>query len=314
MSQTDAEASTEPFNSWIHGPSGWGGDEDVQNHLVLRPAEVMTKDRSNIICGLKFIRSRAQEELEELQFIFGMMSMSLESIKEFNLTEPLADNHKNELTDQKEKPEIRRVQRAISSFGTNPELKAAIRAKLSVASAHVVLYERSKRGLLQSVDLSDWTKVYRVFDDYEFRDCRNFFSHGFLSDVFDNDLEYYKRIQTKYTECVSTLEVLIEKLQIGLADESAWKAEKSALSYSERAEYGMDNPEAETEAEEKRQIKAKEVAIKEVTIEPPPDSPVEQDPTIIWLADTRAPEWIPHYRIERRQTWGHPHIYNWRHW
>ncbi|KAF2442402.1 hypothetical protein P171DRAFT_446099 [Karstenula rhodostoma CBS 690.94] len=304
------EASIDESNGWT----------EHTETVARSPKATAPKSLLNIICGVKITRSRAQTVLEELKFMHDTMSMSLESIEEFKLTKPLAVNDKNKYLDHGEEYENGRVWRAISSFSTNPGPKAAIKAKLSVASAHVLLHENLEvLGLPSSVASSLWNEAGRIFRDYDFRDCRNFFSHAFLRTVYGNDLKYYQKVQTIYTSCVSVLEVLIEKLQAGLSDENAWKTEESELSHSERPEYGMDTPEAEAEAEEQRQIKASEVPVAAqqpgwVTEEEAIESsgslvdqdPIAEDSIAAWLAETW--DWNPSYGIERRQSWSHFYV------
>ncbi|KAL5380044.1 hypothetical protein DPSP01_008081 [Paraphaeosphaeria sporulosa] len=284
------EASTELSN-------GWTANGEELNDFILVPQAATRKDLFNSVCGLKMTKSRARNILEELQFIHV--------------------NDKDKNFEEGEDCENGRVWRAISSPSTNSDSKAAIRAKLSVASAHVLLHEnRQVWRVPLSVAGSLWNQVHHVFGDYDFRECRNFFSHAFLREKYGSDLRYYHAIRALYISCVPILEVLVEKLEAALADENSWKAEESALSYSDRPEYGMDTPEAEAEAEEQRQIEANEALLATqnlgcFTEEESPeslDSLVDQDsiaenPIAAWLAKTG--EWNPSYDIKRRQSWSH---------
>ncbi|KAF9735918.1 hypothetical protein PMIN06_006856 [Paraphaeosphaeria minitans] len=313
MSQTvPLEASTEVSHGWAE----LAKEEDI----IPMSQDTDPQHFYNIVCGLEFNKAWAQNLFLELQFMHGTMSMSLESIEDFKLTEPLAVNDRNQNSDQEKVFENERVWRAMSCFKTDAKPKAAFRAKLSVASAHVLLQENRQVWYVPTIYFSSggslWSQVDLVFSDSDFRSCRNFFSHSFLRGKFGNDLPCYKAIKRMYTKCVPIFEVLMEKLESALSDRNAWKIGKSSLSYSERPEYGLDTPEAEIEAEEQRQMKAKEALIvtpelswctEEETPETP-NLPVDQDaivedPIVAWLAETW--EWNTNYCIRRRQSWSH---------
>jgi hypothetical protein len=301
--------------------NGWTDNSETQDWVNPNPKAIGSSNLFNIICGMKVTRTIAQSVLEKLQFMHGTMSMSLESIEEFELTEPLAVDDSNEYAGGGEEYENGRIWRAIASFSTNPQLKATVRAKQAVASAHVYLHENFLLwGAMVpiSVAVSMWNKVHYALDSYDFRDCRNFFSHVFLRTEYGNDLRYYKQVEKLYTSTVPVLEALIEKLQIGLADESAWKTEESELSYSDGPEYALDTPEAEAEAEEQRRIKASELSVSTAqcswvveeeaseSVHESPEGPSAVDPIAAWLEDTL--DWKSDYEIIRRQSWSHFYV------
>jgi hypothetical protein len=291
--------------AWVG--DGWTDDSEVQEPI---PKWTSPRNQFNIICGQKFNRAEAGSLLEDLQFMYGTMSMSLESIEEFKLTEPLAVNGSNGYAGRGELYENGRIWRAMASIGTNPQLKSVIRAKQAVASGHVILHESFRLWgdrVPLSYGSSLWSEVRSAPESFYFRNCRNFFSHEFLRTQLGNDLYYYKQVEEMYTSTVPVLEVLIEKLQLGLADDNAWKTEESELSYSDRPKYGMDTPEAEAnEAEERTRIITSELPVEEETGESLPESP--EDPTAVdsitaWLEETQG--WNHCYEITRRQSWSH---------
>ncbi|KAL1603682.1 hypothetical protein SLS60_005271 [Paraconiothyrium brasiliense] len=316
--------SAEVLEGWTDTPDGW--TEPI-------PRTEIAPKKYNIICGVKVEKSEARYVLRYWQFVFGEMSWSLDAIDEYKLTEPLPVSDSNEFFDRGPNYETGRVRSAIADHRRiDARLRVMIMAKKSVASAHVVLHENFlKAG--QFMPRSEgrdslWNLTSWVSDDFNFRHCRNYFSHSFLTNDGANDLKRYSDIKEMYQGHLPFVEVLIQKLQAGLADESAWKVH-TELSYSNRPAYGLDNPETEADAEEKRQIEekkkikasAKDTSLLTLLDSPDchthddgvaddvsstPPSPIE--PTVAWLTQTSSHRWKDEYFTERRHSWSHFYI------
>jgi hypothetical protein len=255
--------------------------------------------------------------------MYGDMMMSLEYIDEFNLTKPLAVNGDIKYYGHGEEYENGRVRSAVASDYTKPTLRAKIVAKKAVACGHVIIHENflvDQARVPRSVPSSLWTQARLGVDNYRFRDCCNFFSHAFLNSDLGSDLKQFSDVQKLYSEQVAVLKVLIEKLKIGLGDESAGKTEKSELSYTNRPEYAVDSQEAEAELEESLRIIEPIQSQKHLV----PSSPVSQDgwgleeaviedqarlsenSIVEWLLETI--DWESGVSIQRRYSCSHPSV------
>lgn len=241
------------------------------------------------------------------------MTLSLESIEEFKLTKPFVSDEEQDSLENLKTSEKERIWNAMISLSTNPQPKAAIKAKLSVASAHVMLHENQPLISLCPISggvRSFWRMLIHIFERYEFRSCRNFFSHALLR--VGDELERYKDIKSMYSEALPILEILIHKLQAGLADDAAWKAETAALFYAGRPEYGMDTYAAEVKAEKERQAeKARELKREQESQLKASEAVEEAVNTVSTDVEDRAPIWLSDNYwenpepLERRHSWSH---------
>jgi hypothetical protein len=207
------------------------------------PGELRSSETFNKICRQIFSRKVAEDRLEYLQLLHGMMSKNLNAIDKFGLTEVDINSHA--------------VYRA-----SNPDPKEldTVTAMDSIAERHMILRERwadekmafnnytretvlvpGARGTYQSVcdKTSLWCQIYYGMET--FRGSRNYFAHSYHRYPSDDESGPFRFMKQLYGAVLPAIQTIIDKLQAAIDDKEYWLTDKvTRMNQVDEPEYALD--------------------------------------------------------------------------
>lgn len=241
-------------------------NDDWLNPPALPVTTRVSTEKFNVICGVAMTKSKALMALRLLQVTFGEMSMGMQYIEEFDLTEPLLLDEEDKWLAPENCGDNERLRSVIAFGHKNPKLRAKIMARKAVASIHIGLHEQFNIDFGtprhpwfpgKYLPFSVWNDFGYGFDtsNYTSRFHRNEFAHNYLIRDTVDQQQFFSEVQNLYTKQMEYADILIKKLEAGIKDESAWKDNKEELSYDNRPEYGLDAPAAEEDRKDQARQK-----------------------------------------------------------